>query len=478
MAARLGDVLRFGRYEALVRLGAGGMAEVFAARLRGEAGFDKLVAVKRMLPHLVDDHDFAERFFDEAKIAAALSSPHIVSTFDLGRTEEGAPFIVLDLVVGVTLKAAIAYETARPGSVGRALLLEWIAQAADGLEDAHRAAAPDGTPLRVVHRDVSPTNILVGADGRARICDFGVAHAILRSSRTATGALLGKFGYMAPEYVSDSRAVDHRADVFGLGIVLWEALTQQRLFAATSPEEMRKRLIDPVPPPSRFDPSIDRALDEATLRALARDPDARWQSAGALASAIRDRAGRAPPARDAAAVVARIGGAALADVRARIAAALDGRPGTGTHSVHGLDGSANVSGEPTDERDVHALPTAILDTEVVRPSAGRARGAVLWIGSALLVLGALLLGWWSATAFRAPEPAPPITRTETRTEPVAPARAREPDVGGAPATMESPIVDPPEVERRPVAPMRDERPSMRVRPGELVGIDRFPGGSD
>jgi serine/threonine-protein kinase len=473
MAARLGDVLRFGRYEALVRLGAGGMAEVFAARLRGEAGFDKLVAVKRMLPHLVGDDEFAERFFDEAKIAAALSSPHIVSTFDLGRTDDGAPFIVLDLVVGVTLKAAVAYEAEHPGAVGRALLLEWIAQAADGLEDAHRATAPDGTALRVVHRDVSPQNVLIGADGRARICDFGVAHAILRSSRTATGALLGKFGYMAPEYVSDSRAVDHRADIFGLGIVLWEALTQRRLFAATTPDEMRKRLVDAIPPPSRFDASIDRDLDALTLRALARDPAARWQSAGELAAAIRERGGRAPGVRDAAGVVAKIGGAALADVRARIAAALDGRAVSGTHSVHDLEGSANVSGEPTDERDLHARPTAILDTELVRPRPRPSRGWVFWIASAILVVGALVLGWWSANAFEDPAPAPSITRTLTR--PATVERSPEP-TPPVTATMEteSTVVEP-EVASPPPTPMRDERPSMRVRPGELVGIERFPG---
>jgi len=181
----------YGRYQTLFRIAAGGMAEVYAARALGEAGFQKLVALKRMLPHLTDDDRFVTMFMDEGKLAANIESPNVVSTLDLGRADDGSLYLVMELVVGTTLSTLLR-NTAKAGeSVPPPVACEIIAQAAQGLHDAHEARTPYGAPLQLVHRDVSPQNILVGVDGRIRITDFGVARAVLRRTKTSTGSSRG-----------------------------------------------------------------------------------------------------------------------------------------------------------------------------------------------------------------------------------------------------------------------------------------------
>src|SRR5687767_8991750 len=191
--------LRFGRYEALFKIAAGGMAEVFAARIRGEAGFEKLVAVKRMLPHLADDPDFVTMFLDEARVAATIGSPHVVQTLDLGRADDGALYIVMELVVGVTLADLVGHDHNRLQPLPVAIAAEIIAQAAQGLDDAHEAVTPAGDHLEIVHRDISPQNVLIGVDGRVRVADFGIARALFRMTQSETGRVKGKCAYFSPE---------------------------------------------------------------------------------------------------------------------------------------------------------------------------------------------------------------------------------------------------------------------------------------
>ncbi|MCA9580214.1 MAG: serine/threonine protein kinase [Myxococcales bacterium] len=282
--------LRFGRYEALLRIGRGGMAEVYAGRVRGEAGFQKLVAVKRMLPHLADDEKFASMFLDEARLAANISSPHVVSTLDLGRSEDGALYLVMELIVGVTLSSLLrsAARTAEQIPVGVAV--EVLAQSAQGLHDAHEARTPAGTPLGIVHRDVSPQNVLIGGDGRARITDFGVARAMLRRTDTTTGELKGKLAYFSPEQISDDH-IDRRSDVFALGIVAWETMTGRRLFKAENPLALLDRIVNmPIPPVSKFNPAVPDEVNTVLQRALKRDRNLRYPTTQEMANELREAA--------------------------------------------------------------------------------------------------------------------------------------------------------------------------------------------
>lgn len=283
--------LIFGRYETLFRIAAGGMAEVFAARSRGEAGFAKLVAVKRVLPALGDDESFTRMFLEEARVAAQLASPHIVQTIDMGRSD-GLPFMVQELVVGVDLVEIIVTAARRGRDVPIDVALEILAQAAIGLHDAHEARTPDDRALELVHRDVSPHNLLVGADGRVRLTDFGVARvAFDRLVATHAGTLKGKLAYLSPEQLA-GRPLDRRSDVFGLGIVAWEMLSGHRLFARGSPTDtMQAVRAAPIPSVAEARPDVPARAASVIARALERDVARRLGSAREMADELR-RAGR------------------------------------------------------------------------------------------------------------------------------------------------------------------------------------------
>ncbi|MBI2394672.1 MAG: serine/threonine protein kinase [Deltaproteobacteria bacterium] len=338
----------FGRYEALFRVAAGGMAEVFAARIRGEAGFEKLVAIKRMLPHLAEDEQFVDMFLDEARVAVHVSSPYVVPTLDLGRAEDGALYIVMELVVGQALSTLIRDQRRRGSRVPVNIALELLAQAAQGLDDAHEAVTPTGVQLGIVHRDVSPHNVLVGVDGRARVTDFGVARALMRRTSTQAGELKGKFAYFSPEQ-ADGRPVDRRADVFALGIVAWETLLANRLFTGDDPLQILTRVKElPIPAVHDLDPEVPLAASNAIARALERSLDRRFATAAELAHALREGAralGPAPSAREIGRWVSEAGGESLVKMRSHIDQALAGDDvptlarGSGSHR-----GSADRSG--------------------------------------------------------------------------------------------------------------------------------------
>lgn len=322
------DGLRLGRYETLFRIASGGMAEVHAARVRGEGGFEKLVAIKRMLPHLADDDRFVDMFLDEARIAANISSPHVVQTLDLGRADDGSLYIVMDLVVGVSLSALLRAETKAGRFVPVPIAVELLAQAAQGLDDAHEAVTPAGQRLELVHRDVSPQNILVGVDGRARVTDFGIARAMMRRTETRTGQMKGKFAYFSPEQAS-AKPVDRRTDVFALGIVAWELLTGRRLFDAENPiESIEKVKTMPIAPPHLLRPEVPQAVSRVVLAALARDVEERLQTAADFADGLRRAAREAgldqPSARAIGRYVQESGGEQLARIQRRIDAAASG----------------------------------------------------------------------------------------------------------------------------------------------------------
>lgn len=359
MAVSLRDVVSFGRYEPLFRIASGGMAEVFAARIRGEAGFQKLVAVKRMHPHLAADPGFVDMFLNEARVAAHVDSPHAVQTLDLGRGSDGSLYIVMELVLGLSLATL---QEQRRGPLPPAVAAEVIAQAAQGLDDAHEATTPAGDPLGLIHRDVSPHNLLLGLDGRVRVTDFGIAHAVHRPrAGTSLRELKGKFAYMSPEQTR-LRPLDRRSDVFSLGVVAWELLVGRRLFAAHDPAEtIRNVRRAPVPAPHERVPAVPEAIGAVVARALERDPDRRFATAAALGAALRDaaRAALDAPAdpKRVAGFVREAGGEALERLRRLI------RLGT-----EGADPDALEALQPGATR---VLPG---DASEVLPRAGTGRG--------------------------------------------------------------------------------------------------------
>jgi len=313
---------RLGRYQILCPLASGGMASVYAARVLGEGAFQKPVALKLMLPHLARDEKFVAMFMDEAALAAQIQSPHVIATHDLGRDGADTLYMALELVLGCTLRELGDAAEGTPGGVPLDVALTLLVQAARGLDDAHRARSATGEALDLVHRDISPHNVLVGLDGRARISDFGIARAVARTSQTETGELKGKLAYFSPEQLRGV-PLDQRSDVFALGVVAWELLAGKRLFEADNPLLLADRIANA---PIRHLDTVRRDLPPgvagAVAAALVRDPEKRLASAGLLADrlvAAMAAGGNTPasPAR-VGEVVRRLGGERLSLLEKRI----------------------------------------------------------------------------------------------------------------------------------------------------------------
>jgi serine/threonine-protein kinase len=286
-SSRGGDdtVKRLGRYQIIGRLATGGMAEVYLALSGDLPGFRTLVVVKRILPHLASNAQFIRMFLDEARLAALLDHPNIVRIVEVGHDGEDY-FLVMELVQGKPLSAVLRKAAREHRPPSPALTSYLISQAASGLSYAHTLTDGEGRPLGVVHRDVSPQNVLISFEGAVKMIDFGVARAFGRVAHTSPGGLKGKIDYMSPEQAS-AEEVDHRADVFALGVVLWEALTGRRLFRReTELATMRAIVDDPIPHPSEMAPTIPIELDQIVMRALRKRKDARYATANEMAVAL------------------------------------------------------------------------------------------------------------------------------------------------------------------------------------------------
>jgi serine/threonine protein kinase len=274
----LEDERVFGKYLLLSHLGRGGMAEVFRAKKHGAAGFEKMIAIKRVLPHVAEDETFVEQFIDEAKIAGQLSHANIAQVFDFGRIE-GVYFIALEYVHGRNLRAfwKRMKKLGRPFPVQAAAYI--VSQVCAGLDYAHRKKDMQARPLEIVHRDVSPQNILVSYEGEIKVIDFGIAKAASASQHTKTGMLKGKFAYMSPEQVR-GLPLDRRSDIFSAGIVLWELLCGRSLFKGESEVETLEKVRNAVIPAIRsVQPSVPVLLERITGKALAAEPSERFATA-------------------------------------------------------------------------------------------------------------------------------------------------------------------------------------------------------
>ena len=297
------------------------MATVYVARMSGAAGFARTVAIKRLHPHLAADATFSAMFIDEARLAARIRHPNVIDTLDVV-SDNGELFLVMDFVLGETLAKLIRATTQRGLLLPAPVVSSIVVGALEGLHAAHEATSERGEPLGIVHRDISPQNILVARDGVARLLDFGVAKAAGRVQETEGGELKGKLAYMAPEQLT-RKEIDRRCDVFAMGVVLWEALTSKRLFAGDDAASTLYAVMnEPITPPSTIVPGLPPAVDEVVLKALERDVTKRWATAQEMALAL-EAAVPPAPTRHAGKWVEELAADAL-KIRADIVRAIDG----------------------------------------------------------------------------------------------------------------------------------------------------------
>jgi serine/threonine-protein kinase len=324
-----------GRYRLAAEIGSGGMASVHLGRLLGPAGFARTVAIKRMSPALARSAEAAAMFLDEARLASRIRHANVVPTLEVV-VHEGEVLLVMEYVHGESL-GELGCGAAGRGPMPARIAAAVAVSVLEGLHAAHGARGDDGTPLHIVHRDVSPQNVLVGADGLVRVLDFGIAKAASSASITAAGRVKGKLGYMAPEQI-EGGAVDARTDVFAVGVLLWEMLTGARLF----PGEQRLTAYaarQRPPPPSTVQSDVGAALDAVVLRAMEVERGARFESAHAMAAAIE---AAAPPAgaREVGGWLAGVASESL-DRRAALIAAVE-------RGTAAWVGAADVADLPTD----------------------------------------------------------------------------------------------------------------------------------
>jgi serine/threonine-protein kinase len=274
----MSPVVQFGQYLLLKKLATGGMAELFLGKQVGLEGFEKPVVIKRILPHLSENDDFITMFLDEARVAARLNHPRVVQIFDLGK-EETSYYIAMEYVRGQDLRKILKRAQTLREAVPVGITLQILAGVLEGLDHAHRKTDEAGRPIHLVHRDVSPQNILVSYEGDVKLVDFGIAKASTQIYQTRVGILKGKYAYMSPEQAR-GLPLDRRSDIFAVGILLFEVTTGRRLFRQTSEVETLKKVIEcSVTPPSSFDPQYPRELEEILLKALQRNPADRFQNA-------------------------------------------------------------------------------------------------------------------------------------------------------------------------------------------------------
>jgi serine/threonine-protein kinase len=284
-----------GRYELHGEIAAGGMATVHFGRLSGPVGFSRTVAIKRLHPQYAKDPEFVTMFLDEARLAARIRHPNVVPTLDVVATD-GEIFLVMDYVQGESLSRLSRTLRARGGRVPARITAGIMSNVLHGLHAAHEAKDERGRPLNIVHRDVSPQNILVGTDGISRVLDFGVAKAAGRLQTTREGQIKGKIAYMAPEQLAGAGTISRQTDIYAAAVVLWEQLCGRRLFDGDNEAIVLARALEGrIDPPSKHSPELPLVVDEILFRGLHRDPAKRYQTAREMAIALEKSIGIAPP---------------------------------------------------------------------------------------------------------------------------------------------------------------------------------------
>lgn len=274
----------FGPYLVYEKLGVGGMAQVHRAEVNSTEGFHRPVALKRMLPHVAGDLEMVQAFVREAHLASHLRHANVAQTYELGKVGD-TYFIAMELVEGRDLREVLKHAAGTTGPMPVSVALNILNQLCDALDYAHNLCDDSGRPLGIIHRDVSPSNLIVAEGGVLKLIDFGIAKAAGAGMQTQSGVVKGKFAYMAPEYIAGR--IDARADLFGVGVIAWELLTNRPLFAGRDDVDTLERVrAMPIKPPSHHNRDVPSEVDDIVMTALARDPDQRWQHATALRTAM------------------------------------------------------------------------------------------------------------------------------------------------------------------------------------------------
>jgi serine/threonine-protein kinase len=386
---------------------SGGMATVHLGCLTGAAGFTRIVAIKALRPQYAEDADFVSMFIDEARVASRIHHPNVVPTLDV-ITKAGELYTVMEYVHGETLSRLIRAG----GAIAPPIVSAIVRDVLLGLHAAHEATDEKGDSLNVVHRDVSPQNVIVGVDGIARVLDFGVAKAAGRVQTTREGQVKGKLAYMAPEQLQGN--VTPRADIFAVGVLLWEALVGERMFKGTETEIVFKVLQAPSEPPSKVKEGVPEAIDAIALRALAKKPEERFENAREMADAL---VAACPPASS-----TEVG----AWVSMQAAKVLEDR----RTLVREIESSANV------------LPEKAEAVTVVTPPEKQKRGRVVMFAVAgvvaLAVLGTIaVLAFGNTKHETAQTPAPTTSASATV---VVTASAPVPTISAAPTMSAAPAI--------------------------------------
>jgi eukaryotic-like serine/threonine-protein kinase len=425
---------RLGKYRLDRRLGAGGMAEVFLATVEGPEGFTKRVAIKRVLPHLTENKNFVAMFLDEAKLAARFAHPNIVQIYELGISDDQY-FVVMEYVAG----AMMARLCAECQALGRTLppthVAKIIAAACDGLDYAHEFVDVDGTPLGIVHRDVSPHNLMLSYDGVLKLLDFGIAKAASNLHRTMSTTLKGKLAYMSPEQAQQNVTLDRRSDIFSLGVTLFELLSGVRPYRGKNELELLNAIVYGEPPDLHsVSPDIPDELADIVHRAMRKDREERYATAREMRADLEKFMAAHRPV-DAPAL-----GALLREIIPAKEAFSDTLPG-------------ELAGDGT---------TVQLERSPSRP---RRTGRAVMVAAAALGATSGVLGWREWQARKTP-PTPKTTAS------VASAAAPPPAVQAAPA-VEATQTDTTNAPSRrssrpaPARPRPPERGNAKLRQGEL-----------
>ena len=278
--------VKFGKYLLLERVNVGGMAEVFKAKTFGVAGFERIIAIKRILPTLVEDEDFIRMFIDEARIAVQLNHANIIQIYELGKHGEHY-YIAMEYLASKDLRAILDRQRMNAQLMPIPQAAYIVSKICEGLDYAHRRRDPTGQPMNIVHRDVSPQNILISYEGEVKVIDFGIAKAANRASKTEAGVLKGKFGYMSPEQVR-GLPIDRRSDIFAVGVLLYEMVTGERLFIGESDFSTLERVRNAeVAPPTTFNKKISPELEQIIMRSLAREVEDRYTYASEFAEDLQ-----------------------------------------------------------------------------------------------------------------------------------------------------------------------------------------------
>lgn len=437
-----------GRYEVLVPIASGGMARVWAARLVGQGGFTKIVALKTILPELAQHTQFRTMFLDEARIASKLRHPNVCETLDIGE-EDGALYLTMEWVDGPSLLQLVRVtkkdDDGGPEKNFRMLVdprvaARIIADASAGLHAAHDLVDDDGTPLKVVHRDVSPHNILVSSGGLVKVTDFGVAKAQGRSHLTNAGEIKGKVSYMAPEQLVAAEDIDRRCDVFALGCVLYEITLGRRAFPGTNEAEIVSAILrGQVAKPSDVSKAYPSELEAIVMRALAPERAARYASADVLRTELEawlTRSGPPVTSHEVATVVRERWGPTMEVVRERIRAACAPRPPGAPPPNDSMRPRRN-SGVDRSEKAVSVDTEATATAAAVPPRRSRAVAmAAAALAAASLVLAAAV---WFAIS-RAQSPLASASPSQSPATAAAPPPASSASAGATPETTTSPRV--------------------------------------